>query len=138
MAQIKDKLKLAGQLKEGLRAVAEQSKTTVERVDQDLASRLMVEPRTLKSWKNPSSVPDNLEDEKLFGLAFLILQHSKLDIVWLLQLLSATSLPVVEPPTREWVRSCLKVARLSKGSQNVFGPPDQTEIGKLIQKLFSN
>src|SRR5215212_8336476 len=102
MAQIRNKEIVAQQLKEGLRAIAQMAKITVERVDRDIAPLLFIEARTLKAWKNPSSVPDSIDDDKLLGLIWLILHQGNLDLDWLTRLLQATSMPIVVPPGADW------------------------------------
>src|ERR687883_280936 len=112
MAQIKDRTLVANLLTEGIKAVAEQTGTIIELVDAQFAGRLLVEPRTLKGWKAPSGIPGNIDDDKLIGLVWLILENSNKDLTWLVKLLKATSILVIEPPTPDWVRSCSRIARL--------------------------
>ncbi|NWJ46954.1 MAG: AAA-like domain-containing protein [Chloroflexi bacterium] len=136
MAQIKNKELVARQIKDGLRAIASHTTKTVERVDQDIAPQLAIEARTLKSWKTPSAIPDNIDEDKLLGLIWLILEHGGLSLAWLTTLLSATSLPVVDPPTPSWVRSYLKIARVASGAGST--PLSESAIERTIEHLFYN
>ena len=136
MAQIKNKEGLAGLLKEGIRVVAEKNAQSIERTEQELATRLFIEPRTIKSWKSPSSVPDKLDDEKLLGLGWLILVEGRKDLGWFTSLLKATSWPVIEPPTADWLRSCLREVRIGQGADNQFGSPLPAQIEGLVTTLF--
>ncbi len=131
MAAIRDKKTVARHLQIGIRAIANESGRTVTLVEDDIEKWLGIAARTVQSWKSPSSVPGQIEDEQLLGLAWLVLTRGEKDLAWLTGLLRATSIPVPDQVTRDWVRACLRGARLNGK------PPPEADIEGVVQRLFS-
>lgn len=131
MARIENKTIAAQLIKSGIRAFANATEQTVTEAEENIAGKLGVAQRTLQSWKNSKSIPGNIDDSLLQGFAWLVVSKGGEDLQWLTRLLSATSEPVVEPPTRDWVLAYLRRARF--GSK----PPPEDEIQRVVDRLFS-
>jgi hypothetical protein len=136
MAEIYDKKAVAAQLKEGVRAVADQLALNSTQVQGYLADQIGVEPRTIVSWINPSSVPGSIEDKRLLGLTWLAVKQGGKKLDWLSGLLKATSVLVVEPPSPAWVQQCFKSAQVYHPLAQAYGPPTEAELDQLLQTLF--
>lgn len=105
-----------------------------------IAARVGVAPNTLKSWigqMGPDYVPGRVEDGKLFGLLWIVLKHGEPDAGWMVRVLEATSMPVLEPPTPDWVKACLRKAKVLR-DDNTFGAPREEEIGQVVGRLFAD
>jgi LuxR family glucitol operon transcriptional activator len=104
-----------------------------------IAAQLGISPNTLKSWiglMGLKYVPGRVEDSKLFGLLWIILKHSDMQSDWFSTLLKTTSIPVLEPPTPDWIKACLKKAKTLLPN-DTFGNPEEEEIDRVVERLFS-
>ena len=104
-----------------------------------IAVQLGVSSNTVKSWMGQMGtkyIPSRIEDGKLFGIAWLILEKSELKADWLNDLLRTTSIPVLDPPVPNWISSCFRKAKLLKNDN--FGAPSDQEIQLVVDQLFGD
>lgn len=88
-----------------------------------IALQLGVSPNTIKSWigqMGANYIPGRIDDGKLFGMIWIILEKTDLDIEWLTDLLEATTIPVIKPALPVWAASCLKKAKILR-KDGLFG-----------------
>ncbi|MEG7335960.1 NB-ARC domain-containing protein [Bacillus sp. 0102A] len=103
-----------------------------------IALQLGVSPNTIKSWIGQMGVnyiPGRIDDGKLFGMIWIILEKTDLDIEWLTDLLETTTIPVIKPPLPVWAASCLKKAKTLR-KDGSFGAPSEDEIENVVKRLF--
>ena len=103
-----------------------------------IAAQIGVSSSTLKSWIGRMGrryVPGRVEDGKLFGLLWIVLRDGDRPTGWLVDVLGATSIPVVTPPAAAWVRACLRKAKVLLPN-GAFGSPEEAEIDRVIARLF--
>ena len=104
-----------------------------------IAAELGISPNTLKSWIGQMGlkyVPGRIEDAKLFGLLWIIMKNSDMQAEWFNQVLGATSIPFMEPPTADWIKACLNKAKVLL-PEDTFGTPDNEEIDHVVERLFA-
>lgn len=132
MATIEQKEIVARHLKEGIKAIAQFAghAPRVTKTEGDIASQLSVSVRALQSWKYSSSIPKTIDDSQLLALVWLVLTKGNLDLRWMIGLLEATSVVVVSPPSRGWVRACLRGARLNARA------PAEVDIERVVERFF--
>lgn len=102
-----------------------------------IAHKLGISSNTIKSWMGQMGVkyiPSRIEDGKLFGIVWLIIEKSEMDTGWFTELLRTTSIPVISPPLPVWVASCLSKAKLLRDDQ--FSAPSDQEIEAVKTRLF--
>jgi LuxR family glucitol operon transcriptional activator len=105
-----------------------------------LGVQLGISSNTIKSWMGQMGqkyVPSRIEDGKLFGIIWLILEKSDMDVQWLTEFLQTTSIPIIKPALPVWVASCLKNGKLLREYQS-FGAPCDEEIERVVRRLFQN
>lgn len=103
-----------------------------------IANQLGISSNTIKSWIGQMGVkyvPSRIEDGKLFGIIWLIVEKSGMDTGWFTGLLRTTSIPVIDPPLPVWVASCLSKAKLLRNDE--FGAASDQEIETVIARLFA-
>ncbi|MCI4169190.1 NB-ARC domain-containing protein [Bacillus spizizenii] len=103
-----------------------------------IALQLGVSPNTIKSWigqMGANYIPGRIDDGKLFGMIWIILEKTDLDIEWLTNLLETTTIPVIQPALPVWVASCLKKAK-TRRKDGSFGAPSEDEIENVVKRLF--
>jgi len=113
--KIADKVVVAQKLTEAMSAIASYRGRKIVDVEQDLVFELSqgnLAARTLKSWKNPNSIPDNIDDGVFFGIVYLCLKTERLGLDWLINLLDATTVPVYKPLSPKLMRAYLKQAQI--------------------------
>ncbi|AJY74667.1 tetratricopeptide repeat protein [Paenibacillus beijingensis] len=104
-----------------------------------IAMQLGISSNTIKSWMGQMGVkyiPGRIEDSKLFGIVWLIIEKSGMDAKWFTELLRTTSMPVLEPPLPVWVASCLRKAKISR-QDDLFGAPPDEAIERVTRRLFA-
>ena len=144
MATINDKKTFARCVSKGIRAIADCTGKQVGEaetwlaIDSDAGGFLPVGVRALQTWQYLSSVPYSLDEDKLFGLAWMVLNYGEAKLKlhygkpaldWLLDLLNATSIVVPDPPTQAWLRASLNQAR-------VPGVPASADVDSVLRRLF--
>jgi LuxR family glucitol operon transcriptional activator len=105
-----------------------------------MAHRLGISSNTIKSWIGQMGVkyiPSRIEDGKLFGIIWLVLEKSDKDIHWLTELVQTTSIPIISPALPTWVASCLKKAKQLR-SDDSFGAPSDEQIAEVLARLFND
>ncbi|MGG1244299.1 NB-ARC domain-containing protein [Bacillus cabrialesii] len=103
-----------------------------------IALQLGVSSNTIKSWigqMGENYIPGRIDDGKLFGVIWIILNKTDFDIEWLTDLLETTTIPVIKPALPVWAASCLKKAKTLR-KDGSFGTPSEDEIEKAIKRLF--
>jgi hypothetical protein len=132
MADIINPSIVAKGLTVGIDAIHHKQGRRVTDVEGDVADRYLIvaDARTLRSWKNPSSIPSLIRDDQLLGLVWVVLDQSELGLPWLAELLDATSLPVPESWTASGLRSFLRKAKVCAR------PLDEDEIERVVRRLF--
>ncbi|MFT4402003.1 NB-ARC domain-containing protein [Bacillus sp. SW14] len=103
-----------------------------------IALQLGVSSNTIKSWigqMGANYIPGRIEDGKLFGMIWIILEKTDFDIEWLMNLLGTTTIPVIKPALPVWVASCLKKAK-TIGKDGSFGAPIDDDIEIAVKRLF--
>lgn len=81
-------------------------------------------------------VPGRIEDGKLFGMIWIILEKTDMNIQWFTDLLETTTIPVIKPALPVWAASCLKKAKIVR-QDNSFGAPLDQDIEKNSQTFIS-
>jgi LuxR family transcriptional regulator, glucitol operon activator len=105
-----------------------------------LAYRLGVSSNTIKSWigqMGTKYIPGRIDDGKLFGILWIILEKTNMNIQWFTKLLETTTIPVIKPALPVWVTSCLKKAKTLRNDES-FGAPLDEEIEKVVKRLFQD
>ncbi|QNR68135.1 tetratricopeptide repeat protein [Paenibacillus peoriae] len=105
-----------------------------------IAARIGVSSNTIKSWMGqmgPKYIPSRVEDGKLLGLLWIIMEKEVMNTRWFNDLLLTTSIPVIDPPTADWLISCFRKAKvlLDNGS---YGTPADQEIKNLVKTFFTD
>lgn len=100
-------------------------------IDQ-IALRLGVSSNTIKSWigqMGANYIPGRIDDGKLFGMIWIIIEKTDMDPEWLTGLLETTTIPVIKPALPVWTASCLK-------KQKYAGKTDHSErrVMKMLKK----
>lgn len=80
-------------------------------------------------------IPGRIDDGKLFGVLWIILDKTDFAIEWLTDLLETTTIPVIKPALPVWVTSCLKKAKTLR-KDGSFGAPSEDEIENAVKRLF--
>ncbi|MGG1229810.1 NB-ARC domain-containing protein [Bacillus halotolerans] len=104
----------------------------------NISHQLGVSPNTIKSWigqMGANYVPGRIEDGKLFGMIWIILEKTDMNIQWFTDLLETTTIPVIKPALPVWAASCLKKAKIVR-QDNSFGAPLDQDIEKTVKRLF--
>ncbi|MGF6952802.1 LuxR family glucitol operon transcriptional activator [Neobacillus sp. B4I6] len=103
-----------------------------------VAYQLGVSSNTIKSWIGQMGlkyIPGRIDDGKLFGIIWVIIEKSDMNIQWFTKLLETTSIPVIKPALPIWVVSCLKKAKILLNN-GAFGAPLDEDIENVINRLF--
>ncbi|MDL5140368.1 tetratricopeptide repeat protein [Bacillus atrophaeus] len=103
-----------------------------------IAHQLGVSPNTIKSWIGQMGVnyiPGRIDDGKLFGMIWIILEKTDMNIEWFTGLLETTTIPVIKPALPVWAASCLKKAKTLR-KDGSFGSPLDEDIEKVVKRLF--
>lgn len=103
-----------------------------------IAYQLGVSSNTIKSWigqMGPKYIPGRIDDGKLFGIIWIIVEKSDMNIQWFTKILETTTIPVVKPALPVWVASCLKKAKTLQNDKS-FGAPLNEDIEIVMKRLF--
>ncbi|WP_445430131.1 NB-ARC domain-containing protein [Bacillus atrophaeus] len=103
-----------------------------------ISHQLGVSPNTIKSWigqMGVNYVPGRIDDGKLFGMIWIILEKTDMNIEWFTGLLETTTIPVIKPALPVWAASCLKKAKTLR-KDGSFGSPLDEDIEKTVKRLF--
>ncbi|KSW01621.1 transcriptional regulator [Bacillus velezensis] len=106
-------------------------------IDQ-IALRLGVSSNTIKSWigqMGANYIPGRIDDGKLFGMIWIIIEKTDMDPEWLTGLLETTTIPVIKPALPVWTASCLKKAKILR-KDGSFGAPSDEDVEKAVKRLF--
>ncbi|AVM09593.1 NB-ARC domain-containing protein [Bacillus velezensis] len=112
-------------------------KTGQSYIDQ-IALRLGVSSNTIKSWigqMGANYIPGRIDDGKLFGMIWIIIEKTDMDPEWLTGLLETTTIPVIKPALPVWTASCLKKAKILR-KDGSFGAPSDEDVEKAVKRLF--
>ncbi|MEL4011921.1 NB-ARC domain-containing protein [Bacillus velezensis] len=112
-------------------------KTGQSYIDQ-IALRLGVSSNTIKSWigqMGANYIPGRIDDGKLFGMIWIIIEKTDMDPEWLTGLLETTTIPVIKPALPIWTASCLKKAKILR-KDGSFGAPSDDDVEKAVRRLF--
>lgn len=104
-----------------------------------IAAQLGISSNTVKSWMGQMGdkyIPGRIEDSKLFGIVWLIVEKSGMDARWITELLRTTSMPVLDPPLPVWIASCLRKAKIAR-QDDLFGAPPEEAIERVVGRLFA-
>ncbi|MCY8514633.1 tetratricopeptide repeat protein [Bacillus atrophaeus] len=104
----------------------------------NISHQLGVSPNTIKSWigqMGVNYVPGRIEDGKLFGMIWIILEKTDMNIQWFTDLLETTTIPVIKPALPVWAASCFKKAKTLR-KDGSFGSPLDEDIEKVVKRLF--
>lgn len=149
MAELEDQKNFAELLSSGVKLLKlhpdykirrKKSENTGQSYLDKIAYHLGVSSNTIKSWigqMGPKYIPGRIDDGKLFGIIWIILEKSDMNIHWFTKLLETTTMPVVKPALPVWVASCLKKAKILRNDDS-FGAPLDKDIEKVIKRLFHN
>lgn len=131
MPIIYDKALVAAQLLYGVQVLAEtETSGNITAMEYELAQMLNKEARTIKSWKSASSMPGSLKDYEFYGIIWLVLRTRQVSLQWVEDLLSGTSVSFLKPIPPDWLKGCLRQARLSGEA------PSDKEIEELVDWYF--
>ncbi|KAA6447030.1 NB-ARC domain-containing protein [Bacillus atrophaeus] len=147
MAELEDRKQFAELLAPGVKSLKlhpdykvrrnKNEKTGQSYLD-NISHQLGVSPNTIKSWigqMGVNYVPGRIEDGKLFGMIWIILEKTDMNIEWFTGLLETTTIPVIKPALPVWAASCLKKAKIVR-QDNSFGAPLDQDIEKTVKRLF--
>ncbi|MDR4229192.1 transcriptional regulator [Bacillus mojavensis] len=147
MAELEDRKQFAELLAPGVKSLKlhpdykvrrnKNEKTGQSYLD-NISHQLGVSPNTIKSWigqMGVNYVPGRIEDGKLFGMIWIILEKTDMNIQWFTDLLETTTIPVIKPALPVWAASCLKKAKIVR-QDNSFGAPLDQDIEKTVKRLF--
>ncbi|MCP9300806.1 NB-ARC domain-containing protein [Bacillus halotolerans] len=147
MAELEDRKQFAELLASGVKSLKlhpdykvrrnKNEKTRQSYLD-NISHQLGVSPNTIKSWigqMGANYVPGRIEDGKLFGIIWIILEKTDMNIQWFTDLLETTTIPVIKPALPVWAASCLKKAKIVR-QDNSFGAPLDQDIEKTVKRLF--
>ncbi|MFJ1447820.1 NB-ARC domain-containing protein [Bacillus halotolerans] len=147
MAELEDRKQFAELLASGVKSLKlhpdykvrrnKNEKTRKSYLD-NISHQLGVSPNTIKSWigqMGANYVPGRIEDGKLFGMIWIILEKTDMNIQWFTDLLETTTIPVIKPALPVWAASCLKKAKIVR-QDNSFGAPLDQDIEKTVKRLF--
>ncbi|MEG7283702.1 NB-ARC domain-containing protein [Bacillus sp. 0909A] len=147
MAELEDRKQFAELLAPGVKSLKlhpdykvrrnKNEKTGQSYLD-NISHQLGVSPNTIKSWigqMGVNYVPGRIEDGKLFGMIWIILEKTDMNIQWFSDLLETTTIPVIKPALPVWAASCLKKAKIVR-QDNSFGAPLDQDIEKIVKRLF--
>ncbi|MCY9092633.1 NB-ARC domain-containing protein [Bacillus mojavensis] len=147
MAELEDRKQFAELLAPGVKSLKlhpdykvkrnKNEKTGQSYLD-NISHQLGVSPNTIKSWigqMGVNYVPGRIEDGKLFGMIWIILERTDMNIQWFSDLLETTTIPVIKPALPVWAASCLKKAKIVR-QDNSFGAPLDQDIEKTVKRLF--
>ncbi len=149
LAELENQKKFSSLLSSGVKALKqhpdyktnrEAGNKTGQSYMEKIAYKLGVSPNTVKSWigqMGSKYIPGRIEDAKLFGIIWLILEKGCMNVTWFMELLETTSIPVIEPALPAWVASCLKKAKTMNDNGTIGTPPPE-EINMVITRLFGN
>lgn len=56
-------------------------------------------------------IPGRMDDGKLFGMIWIIIEKTDMGPEWLTGLLETTTIPVIKPALPAWTASCLKKSK---------------------------
>jgi LuxR family transcriptional regulator, glucitol operon activator len=149
MAELEDQKKFAELLSSGVKSLKLHPEYKIRRKKSEnnlpaqsyidkIAYQLGVSSNTIKSWigqMGPKYIPGRIDDGKLFGIIWIILEKSDMNIQWFTKLLETTSIPVLIPALPVWAASCLKKAKTLRNGES-FGTPLDEDIEKVIKRLF--
>ncbi|MFP5110290.1 NB-ARC domain-containing protein [Neobacillus sp. C211] len=149
MAELEDQTDFAELLSSGIKSLKLHPDFKIRRKKNELntsgqsyldkvAYQLGVSSNTIKSWigqMGPKYIPGRIDDGKLFGIIWIIIEKSDRNIQWFTKLLETTSIPVIKPALPIWVVSCLKKAKILRNN-GTFGAPLDEDIENVINRLF--
>ncbi|UTX16929.1 NB-ARC domain-containing protein [Bacillus velezensis] len=105
---------------------------------EQIALRIGVSSNTIKSWigqMGANYIPGRIDDGKLFGMIWIIIEKTDMDPEWLTGLLETTTIPVIKPALPVWTASCLKKAKILR-KDGSFGAPSDEDVEKAVKRLF--
>ncbi|WP_046214026.1 tetratricopeptide repeat protein [Paenibacillus wulumuqiensis] len=153
MAELEDQEGFAALLSDGITALREHPDYRTRRKKREavpsgrsfsesymdrISSRIGVSANTVKSWTGQMGakyIPSRIEDSKLFTLLWMIMEQEVMTPRWFNDLLLCTSIPVIDPPTPEWLMSCFRKAKVLLEDET-YGAPDEQQIIGLVNRLF--
>ncbi|QBG55011.1 transcriptional regulator [Bacillus amyloliquefaciens] len=103
-----------------------------------IALRLGVSSNTIKSWigqMGANYIPGRIDDGKLFGMIWIMIEKTDMGPEWLTGLLETTTIPVIKPALPVWTASCLKKAKILR-KDGSFGAPSDEDVEKAVKRLF--
>lgn len=92
--------------------------------------------RTIGNWRYVKK-GKLLDDELCYGFAWIVMSRGKASLSWLVDFFSATTAIVVQPPSKEWVRACFRMA-WHQTEQAGFRYPTDEEIETVVQRCFNS
>ncbi|QSX23340.1 NB-ARC domain-containing protein [Priestia megaterium] len=151
MAEIEDRKKFAELLSLGVTELKLHPNYKIKRKKREdgsigqsyianIANELGVSSNTIKSWIGQMGlkyIPGRIDEGKLFGVIWIILKKTDLDIDWFSRLMETTSIPILKPALPAWVSLCLEKAKIL-GADNSFDSPLKGDIEKVVNQLFHN
>ncbi|MCY8914496.1 tetratricopeptide repeat protein [Bacillus atrophaeus] len=147
MAELEDQKQFAELLAPGVKSLKlhpdykikrKKNEKTGQSYLDNIAHQLGVSPNTIKSWigqMGVNYVPGRIDDGKLFGMIWIILEKTDMNIEWFTDLLETTTIPVIKPALPVWAASCLKKAKTLR-KDGSFGSPLDEDIEKTVKRLF--
>lgn len=105
---------VAAYFKTGFNALKDKLDVSMLDLETEVAALLKskLTPETVRRWKTPAGIPINFEDGVFWGMIWFILRSGNVSLKWLEELLSATSVPISPPITRDILVLCLAQVRL--------------------------
>ncbi|WP_338787784.1 NB-ARC domain-containing protein [Metabacillus sp. FJAT-53654] len=149
MAELEDQKKFAELLSSGVKSLKLHPEYKISRIKNEkisalqsyldkIAAYLGVSSNTIKSWLGQMGqkyIPGRIDDGKLFGIIWIILEKSDMNIQWFTKILETTTIPVIKPALPVWVASCLKKAKTLQNDKT-FGAPLDEDIEIVMKRLF--
>src|SRR5579859_6390882 len=111
---------------QGVEAFALARRKSIGEAQEEIASLLEVQSDAIVAWK-AGSKPRTIDDRRLFRFVWVILCKTDKTMVWLQELLGATTIPLPERPTPDYIQSIFQHTRLFERLGNEKQRADQTE-----------
>ncbi len=137
MPTIKDKTQFTNAFKKGVVYLYEACQMTESEALFFLEKHLHRAAKTIKHW-GYASAKQHIDDELLYGFAWLVMSNSDAPVIWLEELFSTTTCIVVQPMTSDWLRRCFSMAAHGANGGQQYQYPAPEAIDAVIERCFSS
>jgi hypothetical protein len=136
MPTIKDKVRFTNAFKQGLVYLYTGRKISKKEALLFLEKNLSRSAKTIAFW-GYANQEQQIDDEVLYGFAWLVMSNSDAPISWLEELFSPTTCMVLLPITSDWLLRCFSMAAHNANGSKNYQYPALADIEALIQRCFA-